>query len=91
MAGYRYRPLNTDLKEIRLLYFEPSSHLAPEAPVRCRIEHESLSDPHNHNYVAISYTWGTNPNGKIVLDGELVKVQETAETALRGTFSRSLD
>jgi hypothetical protein len=42
MATYQYRPLNKELKEIRVLYFEVDSHTSPDAPIRCRLETVSL-------------------------------------------------
>jgi hypothetical protein len=91
MATHQYRPLNKDLKEIRVLYLEPTSHISPEAPVRCRLENVSLSDPHRHKYIAISYSWGKDPPlTDIELEGKPFKVSKTAEIALRGLYSRSL-
>ncbi|KAJ8128206.1 hypothetical protein O1611_g5432 [Lasiodiplodia mahajangana] len=50
-----YRQLSTHRNEIRLLVIEPA--LTPEDQIRCQLEYVSL-DQANHNFVALSYTWG---------------------------------
>ena len=97
MATYQYRPLNKELKEIRVLYFEVDSHTSPDAPIRCRLETVSLLDPHRQKYLAISYSWGKAFSSgekpkytKIELEGIPHEVPETAEIALRSVYSRPL-
>jgi len=88
---YNYRPLKQEPPEIRLLYFEPDSHCTNETRVRCRLEHVSLRDARNHNYIAMSYSWGKDKSRtEVDLNGQCVKFLTPAERALRGAFSRSL-
>ncbi|KAI0111262.1 heterokaryon incompatibility protein-domain-containing protein [Nemania sp. FL0031] len=50
-----YRQLSTHRNEIRLLILEPAA--TPSDHLRCRLEYVSL-DQANHDFVALSYTWG---------------------------------
>ena len=86
---YTYQSLDEKRMQIRVLCFEPDSHLTPETQVRCHLRHVSLEDAPNH--VAISYAWGTDKSTKkITLDGEEFEVRISTESALRGLYSRSL-
>lgn len=86
MATHNYQPLDPDQREIRLLYFKPSSHLEAGAPVRCVVKHVSLSKSPNVGYDAISYCWGEDPgSSSIILDGTEVIVPGSALLAIRGT------
>ncbi|KAI1125413.1 heterokaryon incompatibility protein-domain-containing protein [Nemania abortiva] len=65
-----YRPLSTHRNEIRLLVLEPAAR--PNDPIQCRLEYVSL-DQANHDFVALSYTWGDtvhrNNVKQVMLDG----------------------
>ena len=90
MGLYQYRPLNAKRQEIRLLRFTKDSHTAQQPLVKCTLDHVSVLDVGGYN--AISYCCGSNPPLKdIILDGTVVQVSSSAEEALRGTYSQSLD
>lgn len=85
-----YSPLNPTAKEIRLLYLDELPSLDPSVPVRCQVRHTSLLEDPVITYYAISYCWGEGADLKaIYLNGEIVNVPESAEKALRGTYSTS--
>jgi hypothetical protein len=87
---FKYQPLDPERKEIRVLYFEPNSHLRSELEVlRFRSKHISLNAYPLIIYNAISYCWGENPRTKtIVIDDSEVSVPVSTETALRSTHRK---
>lgn len=54
---FRYKPLQPETKEIRLLHIYTDSTGASE--IRCQIRHVNLDSP--PDYIALSYTWGKDP------------------------------
>ena len=86
MSNFKYRPLNPDRKEIRLLVFEPDSGAKQEdnAALRCIVRHVSLLDEPKVSYYTVSYCWGLDPpSDKITLNGEEAWVPSSAIGALR--------
>ncbi|KAF6819635.1 heterokaryon incompatibility protein [Colletotrichum musicola] len=92
-TSFRYRPLNSRKREIRLVEIEPLARessvaeAASDGLIRCSLRHVSLSD--TPQYTALSYAWG-NPNDKrpIVLNRQHVEVTSNLESALRELASR---
>ncbi|KAI0198187.1 heterokaryon incompatibility protein-domain-containing protein [Astrocystis sublimbata] len=62
--GYQYSHLSTHRNEIRVLVLEPD--LEPSSVLRCRLEHVSL-DQADHDFVALSYTWGDDTQETSIL------------------------
>lgn len=79
--GYKYRPLDPERKEIRILWVRHQS-IDDLSPLRCRLEHVSLLD--NPCYAAISYAWGDpNRRKEAIIDNQAVQIPESANEALR--------
>lgn len=86
---FTYRPLDPDKTEIRLLNVRPDSCLQRSNDILdCHLEHftfEAGQDPIAYN--AISYVWGDPKKQRnIRLNGQLVGIPESAETALRNAL-----
>ncbi|KAM7215249.1 Heterokaryon incompatibility protein (HET) domain containing protein [Rhypophila decipiens] len=56
---FRYEPLNTDLREFRLIDLGPNKD--PSSPVEITLRHASRRD--RPDYCALSYTWGAPFDG----------------------------
>lgn len=54
-----YQPLDSERKEIRLLYIEPGK---PQDPLRCRMITAALTSPGVPQFEALSYCWGSAAN-----------------------------
>jgi len=79
MSVFPYRDVDSSGGEIRLLCIQPAKF---DSPIECRLKHVRLSE--NPEYEALSYTWGNLKEGRpITLDGNLFRVRENAESALR--------
>lgn len=76
-----YRPLNRDLKEIRLFEVAPSTY---NDIVTCTLKHVSLLSDPKPLYETISYCGGTPRDYVfIMLDGCMVPVPPSSEAAVR--------
>lgn len=91
---HRYRELDQDLQEFRLLRILPQCTSSKEA-LQCSIKHASIKEIRcskrhkyrkwlNEDYEAISYTWGNpTPSSTMVLDGRSMRLPVKSEKALR--------
>jgi hypothetical protein len=80
MAPYPYKPLDHDLREIRLLQMKQFS--STSASVCCSLNTVSLSD--KPNYFALSYVWGRPDfDEQILIDGTATAVTKTLLQSLR--------
>jgi hypothetical protein len=76
-----YRPLNSELKEIRLLEVAPGT---ADDIVSGTLKHVSLVDDPKPAYETISYCWGpARDHVFIMLDGRMVTVPPSSEAAVR--------
>lgn len=83
---YRYRPLDADKREIRLLWVEPAE---PEEIVECRLYHASLAD--KPEYIALSYIVGNAKERCLIkLNGVLFEVTTNLDIALRKNRPRNI-
>lgn len=83
-----YRPLTKAQREIRLVHLVPQSKNAANSEtqtlIHCSLSHASLDGRSKPIYTALSYTWGDPTCTKpIVIEGSVVHVTQTLETALR--------
>lgn len=79
-SSYRYRPLNADAKEIRLLKVLPAD---TDEPLRCTLFHTRLADA-EQKYETISYTWNdASVRSDCELDGQAIDIPASAGAALR--------
>ncbi|KAH8767593.1 heterokaryon incompatibility protein-domain-containing protein [Hyaloscypha finlandica] len=79
VSSYRYKPLDTQKNEIRLLTIEP---LTPVSLIKCQIQTVSLDNA--PPYQALSYAWGHGRGYRnIYLQGYLYSVTENLAAALR--------
>lgn len=80
MALPIYNPVNSTQGEIRLLTLNPARK--HEAPLVGNLSHVKFSQ--HPTYDALSYTWGAEgTGGDIQLNGQLFRLRENAEAALR--------
>ena len=83
MRGYKYRPLRSP-ENIRLLCLEPGYGLEPLRG--CLIENRSHEDQRlgfRHKYEALSYTWGSPGDKRILhLDGYGTEITRSLQVAL---------
>jgi Heterokaryon incompatibility protein (HET) len=82
-TAFTYRPLRTDIPEIRLLQFSRASIVNDRAPdIECSLIHVPLD--YEFPYITLSYVWGdpsiTQP---IWIDGMIFQTTENAYQALR--------
>lgn len=85
--GYNYLPLNSESREIRVLWVRYQS-LSDRSPLRCRLEHISLLQEPVQEYIAISYCWGDSSRRKLAfIDDQAVSIPESADAALRNSFT----
>jgi hypothetical protein len=76
-----YRPLNSGLKEIRLLVVAPCTE---DDIVSGTLKHVSLLDDPKPEFETISYCWGpAQDDVSIMLDGRMVTVPPSSEAAVR--------
>jgi hypothetical protein len=78
---YKYRPLDANSRQIRLLTLYTSPN--PESEIQCDLVHVSL-DAHPR-YTAMSYVWGVPEPARLVRigGGDLLKVRPNLFAALR--------
>lgn len=77
--GFRYRPLRSDRREIRLIYVQA---LLSDDRICCVLRHAFLDDL--PEYAALSYVWGDKNTTKAILLGDHeFHVTENLESALR--------
>jgi hypothetical protein len=80
-AGYSYRPLNRDRKEIRLLTLEPGYR---GTTIRCTLKHAFLDECPIPHYETISYTCGDPAlRSRIMLHDIPTDVPTSSEVVLR--------
>ena len=80
-----YRPLDTDVNEIRLLTLLPQDNASDT--ISCLLEHVSLVNP--QDYDALSYCWGDlTITAGITINGIRVEVTSNLESALRHLRSK---
>ncbi|KAI1141067.1 HET-domain-containing protein [Hypoxylon sp. FL0543] len=87
MTSYRYKPLNADTREIRMLEIHPA--FLTLSTIKCSLVIASLDKLGDDSvpfsfYEALSYTWG-DPTGKVTikLDGCPFEVTRNLAAALR--------
>ncbi|KAK3620617.1 hypothetical protein LTR22_025518 [Elasticomyces elasticus] len=91
MSGIPYQPLNALRKEIRVLDLLPGWY---KSPIQCRLRTVSIADEYNlPYYAALSYTWGSAENRKVVSIsvGDIdysTSITNNLFAALRGLRSR---
>lgn len=86
--AYPYRPLDFNRQEIRTPRVECASKC--EALLRCNMQHVFLDESSKLECEAASYCWGkSRAKVNIKIDGQLVKVQASAEEVLRGLRLRN--
>ena len=77
---FRYRPLNSEQNEIRLLRIIPASD--PGSTIHCHIFHTSLDNA--PPYEALSYAWGDRSElHQILIDSNYVNVTPNLHNALQ--------
>ena len=83
--SYTYAPLNTEIREIRVVDLHPGEF---SDEIICDIRHVSLdNDP---VYQALSYTWGSlNDSATIQLNGFTFSITRNLESAIRHLRPRS--
>lgn len=87
MDYYPYAPLDVVADEIRVLAVAPAKD--PAAPLVTGMSHCLFYDTFYH---ALSYTWGSSEEtSTITLNGQLVKVRQSLELALRALRSATSD
>lgn len=75
---YKYKPLDRETKEIRIVILHPSTDFSTE-PV-CDIYHVAL----NHKYFALSYVWGKSSDTRpIQVNDRTLQITANLELALR--------
>lgn len=80
MGAGIYRPLDSALKEIRLLKLLPAASFPED--IQGQLTHTYLTDP--CPYEALSYRWGGNNfTQEIKIDGQLIHITKNLEAALR--------
>ena len=83
-AGYKYKPLDKELAEIRVLVLNPNPCFDKE--LSCTLVNMPLSNAHDadNKYEALSYCWGdATRSHEILIDGCFFGITASAESALR--------
>jgi hypothetical protein len=82
---FRYRPLNTARREIRLLVLHPGEDILDLFSYSCSLIYVSMDE--DPEYEALSYVWGSEANKqKILIDGRQLSVTANLAEALNHLY-----